>query len=126
MQTVAQTTTPALPRPTRDRWLQGMLATGATLWTPATPVQAAPQYTTRVYYAAFHGVPGLAVRTTDGTAYFCAETTHAWTTLVDEDAPTLVLHGRLDLIQEQRTIDNLHGTLYQRIDARNSEHAKAA
>jgi hypothetical protein len=111
-----------------DRWLHHMTHdAGATIWTPAVPPRPAPTYTARAFNATLDNMTtGVALRTTTGAVHFRAHDTHLWTQLTDDDAPRLVLAGRLDLIAEAKAADALHGSLYQLIDHRNSEHAKVA
>jgi hypothetical protein len=67
---------------------------------------------------------GKAVRDVSAAVWFIADD-GAVTILCDADAPYLQLHGRVDITQEQRLLDDLHGGLLQLVDHRQSEHAAA-
>lgn len=53
--------------------------------------------TTVAYHATFRNVHGVAMRASDGTVHFRADSTGLWTQLYDQDAADLHLHGRVDL-----------------------------
>jgi hypothetical protein len=78
---------------------------------PQTPTSRNPV----AFFASFDGQHGQALRNDAGAVWF-----------INDDAPYLLLHGRIDIAQEQRLLDDLHGGLYQLVDSRNSHRPRLA
>ena len=70
-------------------------------------------YTPRAMYGTYLGHWGTALRTVEGTVFFCYADIGLWTEIFDNDLPDLVLNGRLDLIAEAAMFDALHQDMYQ-------------
>lgn len=79
-----------------------------------------------VRHATFDGEHGLACKDAQGAVWFMPDSGALPTLLHDVDAPALVLHGRLDLIETQRAADERFGSLLGLVDHRQSEHARVA
>ena len=93
----------------------------ATANVPQTPASRNPL----AFHASFDGQHGQALRAAAGAVGFLADD-GAVVLLHDADAPYLQLHGRVDLAEEQRLLDDLHGGLYHLVDYRTSHRPLVA
>ena len=76
------------------------------------------------YYAHLDNrIAGVALRDATGSVSFRTESTGAWQTLTNADAPRLTLCGRVDLADAQQVTD---GNVYAWVERRNTEHARVA
>jgi hypothetical protein len=91
----------------------------------ATVPYTNPERNPVAYFAAFDGQQGQALRDMTGTCWFLGEDGTA-VLLRNGDVPFLQLLGRVDLAEEQRLLDELHGGLYELVDYRNSHRPVAA
>ena len=92
---------------------------------PSTVPHPAPTRNPVAYHASFDGLHGQALRDSAGAVWFLADDGSV-VLLHNEDAPYLTLFGRVDIAREQRLLDDLAGSLYELVDARNSHHARQA
>ena len=60
------------------------------------------------FYATLDNTHGTALRLTDGSVHFRADSTGLRTQLYDQDAPRLQLHGRVDLAESQALLSTPH------------------
>ena len=81
----------------------------------ATVAQSGATYNRIAYHATFRGEHGTAIRNQRGEVWFVSDA-DAVTRLYDADAPTLHLHGRVDVSADQRRCDMLAQTDLTRIE----------
>ena len=90
-----------------------------------TVPHVAQSYKPTAYHATFEGIHGQAQRDAQGAVWFLGDD-GSRTLLHRVDAPYVQLFGHVESAQEQRLLDDAHGSLYACVDHRISHRARKA